>query len=293
MISIGCHASPKIVASTAPLHSLISSVTTGVTTPELIFDSGQSPHLVALSPSDIRSIHQADLVIWMGPGFEASMKSVIASLDQPEKVRTLLEYDDFHLLGSREFEDWHTGDEHDHGHDHDHHTTDPHIWLSIENSKIIVQLLSKWLSELDPENQKIYENNAISLIQDMNQLNQELSEIFEKLDDHGYLVFHDAYQYFEKEFNFNVVGAVTLSPERSPGAKQIATLRDKISAHNIKCIFSEPQFQSKVLDTLLEGKNAHKGILDPLGYGLNPGPQLWFELLRNLTYSIRDCSSQQ
>ena len=104
-----------------------------------------------------------------------------------------------------------------------------------------------------------------------------------------FVVFHDAYQYFEKSYALRAVGSITVSAERRPGAKRVKEIRETIRSLGARCVFSEPQFSSAILDTLLEGTKTRTGTLDPLGAGLPAGPDAYFTLMRSLGSSLAEC----
>ena len=85
------------------------------------------------------------------------------------------------------------------------------------------------------------------------------------------------------------VGSITVSPEVVPGAKRIKELKNKINELNAICVFSEPQFQPKIVFTVVEGTQANTGVLDPLGASINDGPELYFTLIRDMANSLKEC----
>ena len=106
-----------------------------------------------------------------------------------------------------------------------------------------------------------------------------------------YVVFHDAYQYFEKRFGVSAIGSITVSPEVLPGAERVSKLREKVKSLNATCVFSEPQFEPKIVTTIVENTNSGTGVLDPLGTEISDGPDLYFTLVRNMASSLENCLS--
>ena len=102
-------------------------------------------------------------------------------------------------------------------------------------------------------------------------------------------MFHDAYQYFEHRFAIPAAGSVALQDAVAPGAARVAAIRERVRAGDIVCAFAEPQFEPKLLATVIEGTGVRTGALDPLGAGLPPGPGLYPALLRGLADSLADC----
>ncbi|WP_425450050.1 zinc ABC transporter substrate-binding protein ZnuA [Virgifigura deserti] len=308
-------AEPNVVASIKPVHSLAAGVMEGVGTPALLVDGAASEHSYALRPSDARALSQADLVFWVGEGLETYLTAPIANLAGDAHIVELAEIEGIRLLEPRTGGDWEAHDhdhEHDHGaaehahedghgkdrgddHDHaaegEHHHTDydAHFWLDTGNARRIVAAMVEALSEQDQENAPIYRANGDRLADRLAALDRELAAALAPVKDVPYVVFHDAYQYFESRYDLAAVGSITVSPERQPGAQRLHEIREKISGLDVRCVFSEPQFEPALVDTLREGTAARTGELDPLGADLSNGPGLYFELMRNLAGSLKSC----
>ncbi|WP_413701850.1 zinc ABC transporter substrate-binding protein [Psychromonas sp. KJ10-10] len=176
-------------------------------------------------------------------------------------------------------------------HDHDAHeeemaSLDFHIWLSPTIAKKVTIETAKKLAEMDPEHAKQYQANSEKLLVKLEQLDASLKTKLAPVKDKPYLVFHAAYQYFESEYDLKAVGSVTIDPERKAGAKSISELRSKVERLGVVCVFSEPQFESSLVDTIIEGSGANKGVLDPLGSNIEAGPNAYFELMNNMATSL-------
>ncbi|MDG1029382.1 MAG: zinc ABC transporter substrate-binding protein, partial [Alphaproteobacteria bacterium] len=182
-------------------------------------------------------------------------------------------------------------DDHDDKHDDhdDHNETDPHVWLDPQNAKALVHEIEEQLAKIDPENAEVYEANASIIMKKLDKLTNEIDVNLKPIRGRGYVVFHDAYQYFENRFGISAIGSITVSPEAMPGAERVRELQEKIIELDATCVFSEPQFQPKLIATVTEGTNAGTGVLDPLGASLENGPKLYFELIRNMANSLKDC----
>ena len=198
--------------------------------------------------------------------------------------------------------DEHEHDKHDnHGHDkhddlghdkhddHAHHDVDPHVWLDPLNAIVLVEEIKNALISADPKNEPAYEENAKVTIEKLNQLIAEINMELEPVKGRGYLVFHDAYQYFENRFGVTAVGSITVSPEILPGAERIREIQNKVKSLDATCVFSEPQFEPKLVATVTENTNAGTGVLDPLGASISDGPQLYFTLIKNMANSLKKC----
>ncbi len=175
---------------------------------------------------------------------------------------------------------------HDH-HGHAHGEHDIHFWLDPEIAKTIVGIVARELSEIDPANASTYKSNSTKA---MNEIDQLISDTKSKINSNAsYVVFHDAYQYFEKRFGVEVVGALTVNPEVLPGAKQLSEIREVIEHENINCLFSEPQFNPSIAETIAKDTGVKAAIIDPLGAELNPGKNLYFDLIGNIASSFESC----
>ncbi len=186
-------------------------------------------------------------------------------------------------------DDEHKEDGHDdHGHEgHAHGEHDPHIWLDPMNAKVILEEMSEHLIENDQENASKYKANLKKAHKDLDKLTKKVKSELNK--DFKSIVFHDAYQYFEKRFDVNVLGAFTVNTDVMPGAEQLAEIREIIEHDKVSCVFSEPQFNPDIINAVAKDMNISTGVLDPLGATLTPGKDLYFDLIRNMSKSFKSC----
>ena len=323
--SFSAKAEINVVTTIKPLHSLVSSVMKGIGEPSLIIEGTNNPHTFVFKPSHAKMIEEADIIFWIGEDLEAFMEKPLDSLAEKAQVISFMELSSIEKLKFREknifddhdgHEDEHEGheDEDDHGHkdddhddDHDGHEDeheghdddhndahahahgefDAHIWLDPVNAKKMVLEIAHELSDLDPNNKVKYENNANATIKSLDELVDSNKKILSK--DISYVVFHDAYQYFEKRFGVIPAGALTLNPDVLPGAKQIADIQDVINDKGIKCIFSEPQYNPKIIETIGNDMKISTGVMDPLGAYIDAGPSMYSDLINGIANSIKDC----
>jgi zinc transport system substrate-binding protein len=283
-------AAPRVVVSIAPLHSLVSGVMAGVAEPRLLIGGGASPHAYALKPSDARALHQAELIIWVGEGLETMLERPLHSLAGRARILELSGLKELHQLPTREGGPWegHEGASDEHA-GHGDGEMDAHLWLSPDNARRIVVAVAGALVQLDPAHAVQYQANAGDMVGRIDALEQELAQQLAPLREQRYIVFHDAYHYFEEAFALNPAGAIAVSPDRPPGARRISEIRQKITDSGASCVFSEPQFRSAIVEVVLEGTSARPGVLDPLGSGLTPGKEQWFGLIRGLADSLSGC----
>jgi zinc transport system substrate-binding protein len=284
LLPVQALAAPAVVVSIAPVHSLVAGIMQGVGEPVLLIPAGQSPHIQPLTPSAIRSVHSADLLIWSGADYEVSL-AVIVPQTGNSSSREFSKIPGLTILPARAGGIW--DDQEDDQFHGDH--SDPHIWLSTTNARVLIATLAEWLVEIDPRNGKRYRDNMHALTERIDILRQSLEIQLQPVSSLPYLVFHDAYQYFEQEFDLSPTGSISVGPDRKPGAKRLKLLRQLSKDRQVQCIFSEPQFNPKLVNTIVEGTAVRTGRLDPLGSDLAPGPEMWFELVSGLANSLREC----
>lgn len=291
---------PNVVASTKPVHSLVSAVMAGVGEPGLIVKGAASAHTYSLRPSDAAALENADVVFWTGHGMELFLADALKILSTKAQTVELAESEGIELLPMREggaFEPHshggeehdHEGHDHDHDHEHEHGEGDMHFWLDPENAKLMVTEIARVLSAADPDNAAAYKVNAETEIAALGTLETEISATLAGVKDKPFIVFHDAYQYFEKRFGLDVAGTVTVSPETMPGAARVDELRTKVGELGATCVFAEPNFEPAIVRTVVEGTSAKAGVLDPEGSALAEGPGLYGDLLRGLAAGLVDC----
>ena len=314
------NAEVKVVASIKPIHSLASYLMDGIGKPDLIVDGYASPHGFALKPSHAKMIQNADIIFWVGEDIESFLEKPLKSIAKKAEKIELMEIKGITKLKFRErniFEGHddhgHKEDDHDdhakkeddhddHGHDDDHKKDghddhgheghahgefDPHIWLDPMNAKIILSEMAEHLIENDQKNEAKYKANLKNAHKDLDKLTKKVKSELNK--DFKSIVFHDAYQYFEKRFGINILGAFTVNTDVMPGAEQLAEIREVIEHDKVSCIFSEPQFNPDIIKAVAKDTNVATGVIDPLGATLDPGKNLYFDLIGNMSKSFKGC----
>ena len=311
----------KVVASIKPIHSLASYLMNGVAKPDLIVDGYASPHGFAMKPSHAKMLQNADLIFWVGEDLESFLEKPLGSIAKKAEKIELMQVKGLQILKFRERNIFDDHDDHghdDHGkkedhddHDHDSHAKkdghddhddhkghddheghahgefDPHIWLDPINAKVILFEMSKHLIENDPKNEATYRDNLSKGYKEIDKLTKEVTaELNESV---ASIVFHDAYQYFEKRFSVNILGAFTVNTDVMPGAEQLAEIREVIEHDKVACVFSEPQFNPDIIKAVAKDMNIKTGVVDPLGATLNPGKDLYFSLIKNMSASFKGC----
>ena len=301
---------PNVAADIAPVHSLVSRVMEGVGAPKLVIKSGASPHDYRLRPSEAKALQDADLVFWMGEELTPWMNGALETLASKASITTLLDQEGVTLHDFREsalFEahdhdedkdhkDHDDHDDHDDDKDHKDHKDhdahgghDPHAWLSPENAKLWLNIIASKLSVADPQNAASYFMNAAAGQAEMEEMIVEVNVMLKPVQGGKFVVFHDAYQYFENDFDFYASGAISLGDSSDPSPARIQKVQKRIRDEGIQCVLAEPQFNEGLVVTVMEGSEATASVIDPLGAELNTGPNLYTQLIKNMAKTLRDC----
>jgi len=346
-VGVQAVASPRVVATIAPVHSLVSSVMLGVGEPSLLLPPNASPHSYNLKPSQAAALAEADLVVWIGPELESFLTHRLSKGKNTQQLRlskatgvrayAMREHRDFAVEHAHEHHDAHEhehneahtdkhehsshedahhdehehsdhDDEHhdehehsdhddvhhdEHGHsshdEHDHGGMDPHLWLSPENARAMLAAIAARLGALDPTHSERYAANAARAAEDLKRLEADIRDRLAPYGDAGFVVFHDAYQYFERSFGLTTSGVISLNPHTPPSAARVARIRNAIQQGSIDCLFSEPQFPQRVVKRLADGLNVRVAQLDPIGNKLRQGSELYTLLLKNMAQSFARC----
>lgn len=295
-LSTSSLAAPRVVATIKPIHSIAANVMAGIADPRLLLDAAVSEHTAQLTPSQVEAMKNADLIVVVGENLEAFLHKALQNPDIAHKnLFQAGEVPDLKLLPVRNgglWEPHHDGDEEggeDPDHDGAHGGNDPHIWMDPENAKLIARALAKTLSGLDQENAARYEANAEKFAGDLDKLSAEIRAAVKPVSDKRYIVFHDAYQYFEARFGMSPAGSITVNPEVTPGARRIKEIHDRIAETNAACVFAEPQFESKYVETVIEGTSAKASVLDGLGAKEPAGTQAYAGMMHKFVTALTQC----
>ena len=312
---------PRVAVDIAPVHALVAQVMSGVGVPDLVLPPTASPHAHALRPSEAAALQGADLVVWVGPELTPWLADPLGALAPNAARLGLLEVEGIRRLGFRdgasfeahdhgdadhddhahdapdhggETHDDHAGHDHahdDHAHDdhaHDHSGIDPHAWLDPANAALWLDVIAAELSRLDPDHAATYAANAATAQAALTTMQADIAARMASLSG-GFIVFHDAYHYFEARFGIEAAGAISLSDASDPGPARVAEIRDLVAAEGIACVFVEPQFNRGMVDAVFEGTGVRIGVIDPIGAMLEPGPALYPALLDAMAQSFEAC----
>ncbi|MFC5080242.1 High-affinity zinc uptake system protein ZnuA precursor [Vibrio thalassae] len=304
---------PNVAVDIAPLHSLVSQVMDGVGEPDLLIRPESSPHEYHLRPSEAKALSEANVVFWVGEGLTPWLEKPLSSLAGSAKKVEMMEVDGTTLYDFREgatFEAHeHHGDEAHHDeHDHEHHDADhhdkhqeehhghhheghdPHVWLDPQNAEVWVKAIAKTLSEADSEHASIYQQNAKATISRLQQLTSEIKQQTQNLGGIKFIVFHDAYQYFEQRFGVLASGAISVSDASKPSPARITQIRNTVKELGVTCVFTEPQFNPQLVNSVFENSTVTTiGVMDPIGANIEVGKDQYNQLLLAMLGSLKQC----
>lgn len=292
-------AAPKVIASVLPVHGIVSAVMGDAGEPELLLPGNMAEHRAKFTPQQLSDLAEADLVFIIGEGLEAKLSQLSGSeAVNGKRFVELASAAGIRTYPIREGGAWGAHDHEEEGHDHGDHTDapgvlrfDPHVWLDPFNARMMAAAVARELVRLDPLNGAVYIANAnrfaAELEKDMAVIAQDLTPVKDK----PYVVFHDAFQYFEKRFGLTGAGSITDVSAAAPSAQRLSEVRGKIADVKAVCVFREPQYDGKVVAAVVEGTGAREGVLDPLGADITPGPGAYQALIGNLAKSFKACLS--
>lgn len=283
---------PHVVTTIKPLHALTAGIMADIGEPLLLINGSVSPHGYRLTPADARQLETADLVIWVGAALESKLTKPLGNLVPPDNLLTLGSHPALTRLPARKGGAW-SGHNHEHDAGDQDHRFDPHVWLDPGNAKAMIGVIAGRLQQLDSAHAEKYADNARRMLVQIESLDRRIAEKLADAQNIPYLVFHDALQYFEHRYALSPAGALTIDPERNPGARRLLELRRLIQEKGIRCLFHEPQFGTSLVNVLLEDTGAALVTLDPLGLNTPPGHEGYLQLLQRLADDMHGCLSQK
>jgi zinc transport system substrate-binding protein len=282
-------AAPRVVASILPVHGIVSAVMADVGAPELLLSGRRSEHAASFTPAQLAALGEADLVFIVGRGLEAKL----AQLSGSEAVngRTFVALADAAGVGRLLIREGGAFEPHSHEKhkEDDPATFDPHVWLDPENAKAMAWAAAVDLSRADPAHGAAYAANARAFAATLDRTSAAIAAELAPVRHKPFIVFHDAYRYFEARFGLTAAGSITDVAAAAPSARRLQEIRERLTAAGAVCVFGEPQFDDRYVGTVVEGTQARTGVLDGLGADLEPGAHAYPQLLRNLSAAFREC----
>lgn len=271
----------------APLHSLVASVIGDTGTATLITPATGSLHHFHLKPSHIRKLNSAEIVFYIDDRLEHFLLKALRSLPPTVHRISMAQQPDISLLPKRTAIHWTTP----HKPDEKQDRYNTHIWLSPAHAQKMVSTIARELSRLYPNYRATYDANVLVMVDRLQALDQHIRNELHGLQSSPFVVFHDAYRYFEHAYQLKAVGAVTANPTTMPSAARVRALRRLLSETKPVCMFSEPQANRKIMHAVTEGFDIKMGVLDPLGAEFEPGANLYFTMMEKLTAQVKNCLS--
>ncbi|MDG6264112.1 zinc ABC transporter substrate-binding protein ZnuA [Glaesserella parasuis] len=295
-------ANADVLTTVKPLGFIANAITDGVTETKVLLPTSASPHDYSLKPSDVEQLQSAQLVVWIGEEMETFLEKSIEKLPK-EKVLTLEDVPAIKELVEHSGEEKEEHHEHKHGHSHNHthhahshdghnHDEDWHIWLSPQASEHIAEQIAERLSQQLPEQKAKIAENLANFKTTLATKNSEIAKQLAPVKSKGYYTFHDAYGYFEDAYGLKSLGSFTINPTVAPGAKTLNAIKKSIAQKKAQCLFAEPQFTPKVIESLSKGTSAKVGQLDPLGAKIELSKNAYPEFLQSLADQFGVCLAQ-
>ncbi|RFO11672.1 zinc ABC transporter substrate-binding protein ZnuA [Haemophilus influenzae] len=314
LLSAPMMANADVLASVKPLGFIVSSIADGVTGTQVLVPAGASPHDYNLKLSDIQKVKSADLVVWIGEDIDSFLDKPISQIER-KKVITIADLADVKpLLSKAHHEHFHEDGDHDHDHkhehkhdhkhdhdhdhkhehkhDHDHHeglTTNWHVWYSPAISKIVAQKVADKLTAQFPDKKALIAQNLSDFNRTLAEQSEKITAQLANVKDKGFYVFHDAYGYFNDAYGLKQTGYFTINPLVAPGAKTLAHIKEEIDEHKVNCLFAEPQFTPKVIESLAKNTKVNVGQLDPIGDKVTLGKNSYATFLQSTADSYIEC----
>lgn len=296
----------KITVSTKPLYNITAAVLGNLNTPNLILKNNSSPHSYSLKLSEVADINSADVIIWGGSRVDSFLGKLIDNVAKDDiknkKNRLIIDISENGNINKLPIRDNSVKDisEEENSLEHLHAKIDinqknidvaydPHIWLSLANAAIIADDIAHKLEIKYPDSKQVLESNLQDFKNKLIELEKQIASELINIKETGFLVFHDAYQYFENQFNLNNIGSIHLNPQATLSAKKLKILEDHVNKYKIRCMFSEPQFNSVALENLAINLDIKTGTLDPLGRNEDLGTEGYIKLIQNLKDSFKEC----
>ena len=285
-------AAPRVVVSIKPLQGIVVGLMDGIGRPHLLLPGGASPHRYSLKPSDARALSRAQVIVWIGPALETFLVKPLRVLGGGAQRLTLSSLPGLIRHRVRAGGLWEQHD-HDHGaHDHNDRKTgaslDGHVWMDPRNGMLFARAVVRALVKADPANADRYRANLRATLNRIRAADQRARAILAPVRRRPYIVFHDAFQYFEKRYRLAGAGSITIEG-RNPGARRLYNIRSRILKQRVRCVFTEPQFPPRLARTVVAGTPAKIGQVDPVGATLQGVKGDYARLIVNAATSIASC----
>jgi len=241
------YAQVKLVTTILPLQLIANEITSGISNPTVILDGTQDPHHPALRPSQRLQIGEAELFVWVGPALETGFDRIIGDLDA--RIVTAMDLPIIiHALGDQ---------------------ADPHVWLDTSNAAAIAKSITSMLVDLDPGNEAVFRNNLAAFQLKTAKLEKDIQQLLDTTSFPPYVVYHDAFQYFEKQAGLAHEASFTGNEEIQPGIRKILEVKNILEVTNARCIIVSASVNSEFLQNQLDVDGLRFVEADVLGSSLD------------------------
>lgn len=303
---------PLVISTIKPIHALAVAVAGEHIETKQLLPDGTSPHRYALKPSDIQALQQAAVIIRIDSTFETFLNKAFENIDQQStdqntgkthvlNIADLKGIQHLSVRGHHDHGHNHGSHEH-HGHDdyeadnnedkHDRNNDDMHVWLNPDNMITIAEHIADTLSQIDPDNGADYQQNAATLRAKLQETDTKLQAQLASVRQQPFMVFHDAWQHFEKHYDLNFAGAITLDASRQPGARHVQHMKEQLEQQQAVCLFREPQFSPALLNMLARETQVRTAVIDPLGTAIPINDDFAVKLLQETADRFVECLSE-
>ncbi len=274
---------PQVVTDIAPVHSLVAMVMGDLGTPVLLLDKGADPHDFQLRPSQAKAVAGAGLVVWIGPAMSPWLDRALDGTGTAGAQLALLTAPGTETLTYAEDTEAHEDEE-----AHQHDGLNPHAWLDPNNAETWAGLIAAELARLDPPNAATYTANADTARARIDTLDRDIAAQLAPVRNRPFVVFHDAFGYFNAHYGLSLAGAISPGDATSPGAQHLRDLTAR--AAGTVCIFPEVNHDADLSAQMAQASGAKLGnAMDPEGVSLTPGPDLYAALMTGLADSLTGC----
>ena len=239
----------RIVTSFYPMYVATINITDGVDGVEVYNMTKPQTgclHDYQLMTEDMKTLEKADAFVINGAGMEDFMDKVT---EQQKKLKV--------IDASRGIELIHDDEEGD----------NPHVWLSVTDAITQVRNIADQLKEADPTHAAAYEKNAAAYIEKLTSLKSEMHAALDTVPHKDIVTFHEAFPYFAKEFNLNIIGVVEREPGTEPTPTELQETIEQVNALPTKVLFTEPQYSPATAETIARETGAKIYTLDPVVTG--------------------------
>lgn len=275
------HAQASVVASIKPLQLIAAAITDGVSTPQLLIPANQSPHNFSLRPSDVRHLVQADIVMWIGPGLETYLTSILAQQTDQERMLEAAALPGITLLDLTDHAHEHSANEH----------YDPHLWLSTANALVLANALHEKLVTIDSAHALQYSANLRQFVASLEQLGETVHEQFATLGSAQFAVFHNGTQYFEQQVGLEHQFVLVPDHEIQPGIRHLLELRAQLVDEPLRCLFEDVNSNEATVETVFQDNPVRRVVLDPLGDAIVLNKMGYLQLIGNMATAMQQCLS--